>query len=133
MANFFEAAAIARQRIAFDGDQQFAVLQRGLAGPDDEIGKRHRPPPARGGQLDLGVMRDQAWRGVGRRRSVDDIAADGRLGADLVVGEPDCATRHGRESARQRRIVEETLDRRRGAEPHALVVDRPFAQLRNLR
>ena len=133
MADLFEAAAVARQRVAFDGDQQFAVLQRGLVGPDDEIDKRHGPPPARGGQLDLGVMRDQAGRDVGRRRSVDDIAADGGLGADLVVGEPDRAARHGRERARQRRIVEETLDRRRGAEPHALVVDRPFAQLRDFR
>ena len=89
-------------------------------------------PRARG-QLDLGFMRDQAGRAVGGGRSVDDIAADGGLRADLVVGEPHRAARHGRQRARERGIVEEALDRRGGAEPHAPLVDAQFVEFGDFR
>jgi len=45
-------------------------------------------------ELDLRRMREQAGRGVGCGRCIDDVAADGRLRPDLIVGEPDRATRH---------------------------------------
>ena len=78
-------------------------------------------------------MRDQAGRSVGRRRGIDDIAADGRLRADLVVGKPHRAARHGRQSADERGIVEEALDWRGGAKPHARVTDGYFTQFRDFR
>ena len=104
---FSKAAAVARQRVAFDGDQDFAGLERGLAGTGDEIRERHAAAddlavvPRR--QLDLGLMRDQGRGAVGGRRSIDDIAADGRGLADLVVGEPHRAARHAGQRARERR------------------------------
>jgi hypothetical protein len=60
-------------------------------------------------------------------------AADGGLGADLVVGEPDGAARHFRHSAPKRRIFEKPLDRRRRAETQTLVADLAFVQFRNFR
>ena len=133
MADFLEAAAVTGKRVAFDCREQFALCKRGLVGAGDEIGERHGAPAARRDELDFCVVGDQAGRDVGGRRSIDDIAADGRLGADLVVGEPHRTARHGGQRASERGIVEETLDRRRGAEPHAAFADLQFVKLGNTR
>ncbi len=133
MADLLEAAAISRQRVAFDRHQQFAIVQRGAVGAGDEIGELHAAADDLAAvvfrQLHFRFMRDQAGRGVGGGRGVDDIAADGRLRADLVVGEPHRATRHRRQCAAELWVVEETLDGGGGAEPHALVVDAQFIEL----
>ena len=131
VADLLETAAVTGQRVAFDGRQQFAFLQRGPVRAGDEIGKRHAAPAARRGQLDRGLMRNETRRGVGGGRGIDDIAADRRLRPDLVVGEPDRAAGHGRQRAGERRVVEEALDRRGSAEAHAVAVHAAFVELRD--
>ena len=129
VADLLETAAVTGQRVAFDGRQQFAFLQRGPIWASDEIGKRHAAPAARGGQLDRGLMRNETRRGVGGGRGIDDIAADRRLRPDLVVGEPDRAAGHGRQRAGKLGVVEKALDRRGSAEAHAVAVHAAFVEL----
>ena len=137
VADLLETATMARQGVAFDRDQQFALFERRPIGADDELVELHAPAQdfAAGAfrQLDFRVIGDQHRRYVSRRRGVDDVAADGGLRANLFVGEPHRAALHARQRAGERGIVEKALDRRRGAEPHAAVVDAQFAQIRNAR
>ena len=53
--------------------------------------------------------------------------------ADLVVGKPHRAARHGGKRASQHGIVEEALDRRGRTEPHASAIYAPLLQLGNFR
>jgi hypothetical protein len=80
MADFFEAAAKAGERVALEAGDQFAVGQRGLAGAGDEFTQWHAAlcdfAVLRRGQFDDGVVRLKTRRGVRRRRGVDNIAAD---------------------------------------------------------
>ncbi len=81
--------------------------------------RRTISPSRRAASSTSARMRHQPRRAVGRGRGIDDIAADGRGVADLVVGEPHRAARHARQRARQRVVVEKALDRRGRAEAHA--------------
>ena len=100
MADLLEAAAIVRQGVAFDRDQQFAFLERRPIGAGNELVELHAPAldfsAGAFRQLDFRVIRDQRRRYVSRRRGVDDVAADGGLRANLFVGEPHRAARHAR-------------------------------------
>ena len=93
----------------------------------------HDPAAAARRQLHPRLMGDQRRRAVGGRRGVDDVAADGGGLPDLVVGEPHRAARHGGQRRTSAGIVEETLDRRGGAQPHARAIDAALAQLGNFR
>ena len=138
MADLLETAAIAGQRRAFDRREDFVVRERRLAGTGDEVVRSERAafrslPSAAARQFEDRVMRDQRRDAVGRRRRIDDVAADGRGFAQLIVGEPDRAARHRRHGAAERGVVEETLDRRRGAEADARVVHGALAQFGDAR
>ena len=104
-----------------------AVLLGPVTNFSSGILRRAILPFCRDASSTIGLMRDQAGRAVGRRRCIDDIAADRRLRADLIVGEPHRAARHAGQRARKRRIVEKTLDRGRGADAH-MALGRPAAR-----
>ena len=108
VADLLEAAAVAGQRVAFDGDQDFAGRQRGLAGAGHELARapcggarscRRAARPARR----CASCAISGGRAVGGRRGIDDIAADGGGFPDLVVGEPHRAARHAGQRAGERR------------------------------
>jgi hypothetical protein len=106
-----------------------------MIGSGDELLELHAPAheftASTFRQLDVRVIGDQRRRYVSRRRGVDDVAADGGLRTNLFVGKPHRAARHAGQRAGKRGIVEKALDRRRGAEPHMVVVHARFAQIRN--
>jgi len=132
MTDFLETAAMCRQRVTFDGGQQLPVRQRRLVRPGNKIRERHRAFATRGHKLNDGVVRDQAGCHIGGGRCIHDIAADGRLRADLIIGEPDSAKRHGRQGAAKCGLVEKALNRRCSTKSHPLFPDGNLTEFWNL-
>ena len=127
MTDFLKTAAKLGQGITFDCQKQFAIRECCSIGASDKLFKFHAPTHDFSAhalcQLNFGFMRDQARRGIGGRRRIHDISADRGLGTNLIVGEPNGATRHGWQRAGESAVVQKTLDRRGSPEPHALVAD----------
>src|SRR5262249_20772083 len=92
MSDLLQARAVTRKCVAFDREQDLARRKCGLTRPDDELVERQLAPQnlsvVRRRKFNARLMCHQAGCTVGGGGGVDNITADRRKCANLIVGKP---------------------------------------------